>query len=69
MAGPVSARWSVMCRPTTFASLTGTALPICRARASRLPENRESIGNVCRHAASRTLIARCCSGWPNRPLE
>ena len=57
-----SARCRATWWPTTVVSLTGTALPICRALEVGLPEKRKSIGNVCRQAASRTLIARSCSG-------
>ena len=43
---PASARCLATWVPTALASLTGTALPICRAMELRLPANWKSIGNV-----------------------
>ena len=43
---PAWARCLATWVPTASASVTGTALPICRAMELRLPANWKSIGNV-----------------------
>ena len=53
---------SIAACPSASANDTGTALPIHRAIRVLGPRNSSSSENVWSAAASRRLMARCCSG-------
>jgi len=62
-----------MLSATTSPSRTGTAFPMSLPivlNFGAVPDGRNLYegGNVCRIAASLSVIARSCFGWPNRPF-